>query len=390
MVIKMDSFILTKVSKKSNKINLISFNCLLLTIFSCFYLTQFPTLSIVIVVFPLFIEMLLFIIFNHKLRLNVCTILSMIMILLTMVYQYFWLRNEECLSFVFSLLYFLIMFISFEHIEKRYLEKLSKVMLLFAAFILTLDAIYRFLNPRKSVFAIGEYAFYKYKGEGIIFNDTNNTGMLVLTCLGFLFYLSYYFDKSFILFKIVFTILLVLTFCRAAIFMYLICIPFLIRKIPVSFKIVLLVLIAMVGLLFYNRITDYLLSDASTEYKINVFSSTLDYINSKDLLTLFFGIGFTNSIKEFGTFTHSWPLTFFIEFGFIGFILILLFWFSICYITDYKALYVLAPFLLAGLSYFPLLCPYLYSACIFIYYLEKRKKECVNYECNSVYYNSNV
>jgi hypothetical protein len=117
-----------------------------------------------------------------------------------------------------------------------------------------------------------------------------------------------------------------------------------------------------------------LFDDVSTSLKFDMFLKATEYWKEASPFEILFGVGFTNSIYKIGMFTHSWPLTFTFEFGFLGFLFIVLFWYLMYKESNKSAAYVLIPCLFAGLSYLPLLIPYVYTLVVIITMLEKKKE----------------
>lgn len=346
-----------------------SINSLFLAIFSVFYLHHYSTVSIVFITCPIIVELILVSIKSDIARARYSIIFTILLLEFVFLTQYIFLKNAECMSFMFSMTYYIACVISFDNLNLEKIKKRCKQILLFGIFLLTIDCVWRIQHPLVSDFYQGAYSFYKYKGPGILFIDTNNTGMMVLCLIGLCWYLEIEWKQNLLYYKTILVMLLVLTFSRACILAYFVFFFVFNKKINVWVRRV--VIIVLGSILIANLAI--LSEDVSTSLKITMLVKVLDYIRTADFVELLLGIGFTNSIYRFGLFTHSWPLTFTVELGIVGFAILIAVWIAILRESHAKNIYILAPFLLAGLSFFPLLSPYLYNIMAIIICMENKR-----------------
>ncbi len=361
--------------EKNSKVftkNIWKLNTLLLLLLSFFYLYRNQTIALIIITIPLAIESISLLLSVHRIKLKDSILLSVIIIVYTLLAQILMLKNPECLSFLFSISYFVLASTSISTLSKDDILKYLKWLLIFGIILLIFDTIYRFSNPLVSDYYVGINAYLKYKGPGILFVDTNNTGMLCLAFLGLLLYLDNIYKIKYKKINFIYFVLLILTFSRAAILAYFLLLFFINKRVPKWIKTIFFLIAMILVPIFIPKI----FGDVSTGSKIDMFIRAIAYWKNASILEILFGVGFTNSIDKIGLFTHSWPLTFTFEFGVVGFFFIILFWYFMYKESNRKALYVLFPCLFAGISYLPLLIPYIYTFVVIITELEKKKGGC--------------
>ena len=113
--------------------------------------------------------------------------------------------------------------------------------------------------------------------------------------------------------------------------------------------------------------------DASFATKFHIVYATISYIQTSSLMKILFGVGLGNSINSLGIGAHNFFIVYFIETGLFGLILICTFWWILLKRSQYKIGIVLFPFLISGLSFAPIIVPYLYSIAATILVLQSRK-----------------
>ena len=228
------------------------------------------------------------------------------------------------LLFSFSVFLYFCSKILFSKINVKILNFSIKNFIFFNTCLLIFDFIYRILHP---TILDWDYSsndfFYMFKSSSIIFSDTNEVGFMVLIIITFLYTINgLKFVKINKISFIVFFILLVLTFSRAAVLAYLLLLFFCyIRKKNNGFFLFLLLAVIFVFLLFFSieNISDY-----SLQTKFDIFLRTIKYLSKVDVSTFLFGIGFAQSEVAIGVYGHNYITLFLIEFGFIGLVLFLL------------------------------------------------------------------
>lgn len=355
--------------KSFEKITLGSVNSFFLTILSFFYLTKHSLISIIIISIPIAVECIIMF-SGRKIAIYNSMVLAIGLIGEILIWQLMILSDTECFSFLFTIIYFIVSMVCFSNMSEKMLKRRCEQLLLFAILMLIIDTIYRFTHPVVADYYQGVHFYLRYKGPGILYVDSNNTGMLVLALIGLCWYLKKNErNMKFIIIEILLFILLVLTFSRAAI---LACIIFgflFSEKVPKCLKIGMVLTAGIFLLLNISLIT----GDVSTSEKLQMIKRVINYYQSASISKIVFGIGFANSIQELGLFTHIWPLTFGVESGVLGFCSIVIMWFMLLKESMWKSMYVVFPCLLAGLSFFPLLLPYFYCIIALIINLEKKR-----------------
>jgi hypothetical protein len=116
------------------------------------------------------------------------------------------------------------------------------------------------------------------------------------------------------------------------------------------------------------------LVDDSLLSKFYILSLFCKYISSADVWNLMLGVGLDNSPAVFdGIYSHIHIVTAIVEFGFIGFSLIIGF-LLFCLVTSrFKAGYVIVPNLILGLSYFLYLgSPFIFVPIALVIMLERK------------------
>lgn len=116
------------------------------------------------------------------------------------------------------------------------------------------------------------------------------------------------------------------------------------------------------------------LTDASFLSKLEILKGMLYYITHFDLHTLIWG-NYPDACHDSLRFMHVWIgghlyMTRYIDFGFITALFEFIIFALLCIYTHFKALYIILPFLIAGISFAPWNLPYMYCLLGLIYVLE--------------------
>jgi hypothetical protein len=208
-----------------------------------------------------------------------------------------------------------------------------------------------------------------------MFLDSNAVAFLILNILCFMIYLnSEKIIKIHFIVYAYYTLLLALTFSRAAIAGFGITVLFSFIKRNV-YRIVFLFLL----LLFVSPIiVRYALSDDSFNSKIFIYRNTLTYLDQIDMPHLLFGNGFGNSERILGIYGHNYITLTLIEFGFIGLVIFFSIFISFLY-SNKQTMFLLLPFFVTGLSYYPYSCAYFYTLLGIILVLEEGRTTLCKY-----------
>ena len=261
--------------------------------------------------------------------------------------------------------YYPIGCVIFDQLTRKQIITICKYILLVTCIILIIDCIYRFLHPTELRWVDSFTFFYKYKMSSIMFTDTNDVGILILLTMGLTLYLksSKMLKISFYI-QLLFFVLLILSFSRAAIVAYLI--SYFILNVYNRLNILgrfianIIIMVAVVYLFIL------FLSDGSFLTKIEILQKCYTYILNANFCDLLFGIGYAQSETALGIYGHNYIVLYLVEFGLIGLILFSVTVLSIYMQTNSFAKYLIYPYLIAGLSFAPYILPYffLYSAVI--------------------------
>ncbi|MHB0854646.1 MAG: O-antigen ligase family protein, partial [Rectinema subterraneum] len=186
--------------------------------------------------------------------------------------------------------------------------------------------------------------------------------------------------------KLILILLLIASFSRAAYIAFIIGILY--KKYHSQTKkyyknIIKYISIPIIIIMAYYIISYLYKSDLSFQSKFYIIDLAINVFKKFPIYNKIFGIGFLEWQDVLGIYTHNIYITYFIQTGFIGLILFILFVIS----TFKYAKYIWIPILLVSLSFFSYLgMPFLFVPLaiicnIYDNYMEKRK-----YYENSIYY----
>lgn len=224
-----------------------------------------------------------------------------------------------------------------------------------------------------ALFTMNELTFYGLKVNSIMFMDTNHVAMVILP----FYFLGLYLRKEKFmkteLLMISFLILLLFTYSRATIIATLFFTAiFFFFKPGKNVLILLLILFLLLIFVTYFLLPIFAL-DPSLLSKFGIFQEVQDYIHTNGFWRLFFGVGYGNSANYLGIGSHNLVFTYFVEGGiFTTLLIIILYYFIIK--KHIKTLYVILPFVLAGMSFAPQVQTFYYSVLATIIVLENKKK----------------
>jgi len=285
---------------------------------------------------------------------------------------------------IIALLYFIITIDYFRNLPVKNLKKVSNIFITFAMLLLFTEAVFR-IAPQFNFLKYGLYylirlqgteILYMLKKNSIMFADSNSVGFMAGTMFFFVFYLSERFKNRYLVQKIVFFILTMFTFSRAAIIslvaIFLIYIIFK-KKSKYNFvKLFLIIFIIIILIPYIKSVFSTLSTDRSLYMKLNIIDSTFEYLGNANFIQLLFGVGFGNAENYIGGWAHLFLITYFVETGVLG-LLMMLFLFSLILIeTKLKAFYLIAFLLITGLSFTPYAIAYFFVEVSLIFHLERK------------------
>jgi hypothetical protein len=320
-------------------------------------LTDFsPIYFVYILVLP--ISFLVLLMYRRTFSITSDVFLVFLLLSYVLIFHFIHLNNGTAVNLIVSLLgYIYLRFARFTISLKQY-SRIINAMVVFNLVILGIDSLYRLLNPtHPDVDKIELYAdsqdkwFYLYKFNSLMFSDSNDTA-LVLIVLFFTVLLMprQYFSlsKSKIYFVIIFLILF--TFSRAAYFVTIL--GFLNYKMASFSRLNKLIIrsgLIISGIISISIIYSLLLSDDSFAVRLDIISMIFDLQSKTSFSKLFIGVGPGQGEEALGIYTHIFYLTYILELGILGLLLILTFFFL--YMYRYGNI-VLFPVLTIGLSFF--------------------------------------
>jgi len=253
--------------------------------------------------------------------------------------------------------YFIGILIIGSKLSKKTILKYSKNYLFISAIFLTLDLIYRFYHAKSSY--KGYFFFYNFKSDSLMFPDSNITGFLCMINFAFIIYLSDCFNQKNRMFKLYYFILSVLTFSRAALLSEFLVLAFSFLKkktLKTRFYIILFTLPFIIALTVY--LFRLLLNDPSFDTKIEILSSLKHFIKHVNASMLIFGNGLLflstpeakNLAGGYVYFGHLYLVSEIVGIGILGLFIELFIFFVSGVYSKWNTLYLIIPFLAAGLS----------------------------------------
>jgi hypothetical protein len=244
--------------------------------------------------------------------------------------------------------------------------------------LLIYEAYYRISNP---VFFVDfaekgreELAFYYFKINSIMYQDSNFVAIFILSLFFFLLYVKQYTNKKYYKSFFIMFLLIFATLSRASILSLLIFLilyqfrAFFYRYKKLVFIISVSLIAFLIPILLENRRID-----DSFSTKFGIFERTFEYFGNATFFKQFFGVGFGNAYEVLEIGAHNFFVTYLVESGLIGLLFILLIWTYFLIKTKYKIGIVMFPFLLNGMSMASGAIPYLYVIFAVILVLESRR-----------------
>lgn len=343
--------------------------------FSTYFFTQIISIS---PVYWFFLVAFLYIIVekltNLKFSLSSGILISFPFFLLVVLYQV--LNNSSAKPFALIGVGFSFFFIV-NYFEKgkdsRSLERVIFGLNVINAILFIAEMTYRFYF---SLTTFGERflldGFYVFKYQSFMFMDSNPVGMILMLLL----FLNVWVGRNganTVFFKWLFGGLLVLTFCRAAIFTSAICLIILKLFDKGTCRIAWLLLIFCCLFVLIFKIA---LSDTSFLYRLDIIFATIDYLQKCSIEEMLWGLGDGEATKILGRGAHNMFVYLIIEYGLIGTATWLLFNFWVLINSKFKSLILFVPFFIAGQVFAPLVIPYYFAfAALGFQYSEKKEKE---------------
>lgn len=285
-------------------------------------------------------------------------ILSFTLLIFVILFHSQNLNNGTSVNLIVSLMGYIYLRLARFKINLKQYAKIINAMVLFNLLLVGLDTVYRVMNPtHPSAEKMDEYSgssdkwFYLYKFNSLMFSDSNDTALVLIVLLFIVLLLPrnyFYLSKNKIYFILSFLILL--TFSRAA---YLVTVLGYLNYKMTSLsrvnKLILRSLLVISVISAISFIYSFLSSDDSFAVRLDIITSIWDWQSKSDFAKFLIGVGPGQGEETLGIYTHIFYLTYILELGLLGLILILTFFYL--YMYRYGNV-VLFPILTIGLSFF--------------------------------------
>ncbi|OTA19173.1 hypothetical protein Xbed_02570 [Xenorhabdus beddingii] len=266
-----------------------------------------------------------------------------------------------------------------------YKNKKAKSNILFFIFfsyalLFNIDGIWRVMNPdltNLEKLESLEIGFQIYKGNSIMYSDSNYVGLQAVLFISVYAYLfkekTFNVNRKIIYYTILILLLssIILSFSRSAtIGMCTFLFFHLLEKTNKLFFLVASILASTITIVFFSN---HFSNDISYNSKFHILSITYDYLHHADIYRMLFGVGFGNAANVIGIGTHNLFITFLIESGLIGLMLFFLILIYFLKKLKYDFFIVVFPFILSSMSLGTTALPYFFTfICLCI--LKKHKK----------------
>ncbi len=365
-----------------SKLNLNYLSLLFIIPFSGFYITKLPLSPIYF--FILFGSYLASIIFflSKSIKFDKAMILASILLVYLVITQLLLTTPNlsAFIGFIFSLIVFLIVSIVLNKTDSTTILQLSEKLIYFSLPLLIYEAYYRISNPVYFVdFAArgrDDLAFYYFKMNSIMYQDSNFVGIFILALFFFLLYIKQYTKRKYYFSFSLLIILIFTTISRAAIISLIVFLSlYTFRYFFYKYKKLVILISTSLAIIFIPFLFTIRTLDDSFKTKFAIFERTYDYFINTNIINQLFGVGFGNAYEVLEIGAHNFFVTYLVESGFFGLFIVLNFWLYMLLKTKYKIGIVMFPFLLCGMSLASGAVPYLYVMFAVILVLESRKNK---------------
>ncbi len=221
-----------------------------------------------------------------------------------------------------------------------------------------LDAAWRFAHPEMSQVFDGNPAFYKYKFNSLMFEDSNFVGLLLVSINGIVL-CSSSLNNVKLNSPLILTILLatILTFSRASIFAilfsYILWVYFNSKK---SIR----MLIAFAFVLSILSLFAALSDDGSFRSKFIIIELFFTKFTQLDIISQLIGVGLSNTFDYIGIGAHNILVFLVFELGLLGGLLFLMVFLMCYFLIGSSSLFIILPFFINGFSLVSTSIPIMY------------------------------
>lgn len=315
---------------------------------------------------------------KRKIHINLITAIAIVLMIYIGVTQLVIMTNtnHSVINVLFSLSFIVFGMIGLETIEREKVINLAIKFINLSIPLLVFEAAYRWMNPivEENNILTGR-TYYQYKYNSIMFDDSNYVSIFLLSMFFLSTYLSKYCNASLKKQKLILFVLTLATLSKAAAASLLIFFVLFDLNISRMKKILIIILAAIYGLSEYINL---ILWDGSLMGKLNIFISMIEYLKRASIVRILFGVGFGQTSKVIYLGGHNLFVTYIVESGVVGTILLVVLWIEFLRFTKYKVGIVMAPIFLAAMSLIGHAIPFVYCTFVIIYMLEHKKPEMFN------------
>nr|WP_294872390.1 hypothetical protein [uncultured Pedobacter sp.] len=268
-----------------------------------------------------------------------------------------------------SILYFIMAITLITKLETKQVIRVADFMFWVSIPLLVVESFYRITHPvflidttGGSAVEVEDAGIYPFKFSSIMYQDSNFVGIFII-CLFFLAYYIYNYveaRKIYVYIMLLLFILILLTLARAAISSTVVFFLFFFISKRIGFYRTVFIF-GLIGILFKLLFLQSVEEDGSLQSKFMIIERTASFIEKAPLNEIVFGVGIGNTVKYLGIGAHNFFVTYIVETGFLGLTILMFFWGYLVYCSKGKVLYVMLPFLVAGMSLAGHAIPFLYT-----------------------------
>lgn len=380
------------------KKDIITYTIFLLIGFCSFYLTKIVSVSPFYICYAMALLFLFLKILNNgrfqKIRNNYLPFILVLIILFYFITSIYSSSIDGLSNFFTTLLFnqllFMIILYALNMQRNTNIVFFSILILYYVSIgVGFFDFIYRLKNATST--NIGILMFYNFKNDSAMFDDSNWVGFIFMIEFAFFVAIKDKYGKNKYISKLhlgLIFLMVVLSFSRAAI---LSCLIVLMYKKFQSFrkktKIYLLFFFILLMIFLIPVVINVLLKDGSFGTKMALMNGLAYYFDNSVLLQIFLGNGAGASsdkpmlMGNCGYGAHLYLIIKVIDSGIVGIVLEFLFFANIVYLSNKRALFVLIPFYICGLSMCPTNLSYMYVLLAVLVFLEQQENlnKSINY-----------
>lgn len=366
---------MVKIWKKQRNISLLYISIYIAIVFSGYFVNVLPLQPVYI---PFVLGTVGAMVAFWKQRIVVvdkATACSIFFIIYIVISQILLMANLEHALFnvLTSLVYYCLALIGLRYLSYDNVLSISISFINVSLILLIIEGVYRITHPilTEADRLSGVHGYYQYKYNSIMFTDSNFVGIFLLSLFFLCSYLTKYHNCKLKIQKVILAILVLGTVSKAAIASFLLFFIIFELNLKVWKKIVFLGVSAAVFLPAYLI---QIVTDGSLGGKFAIFTNTLEYLKNVSVWRLLFGVGFGKTREVFtGTLAgHNLLITYIVEAGVIGVLLLLILWWITLKESKWKAAIVMAPVFLDGMSLIGHAIPFVYCAYAIIIVLNRK------------------